>query len=78
LIWRNPQLAAMLRDQGHLAVAADDVQGVTEALEGLFDRWLENGLEDSGKASPYTSEAATSQLVSWARAAVDTRSREKS
>ncbi len=77
LIWRNPQLETMLRDQGHLAVAADDVQGVAEALESLFDRWLENGLEDSGKTSPYTSGAAASQLVSWARAAVDTRSHAK-
>ncbi len=74
LIWRNPQLEAMLRDQGHTAVAADDVDGVCDALDELFDRWLDDGLADSGKASPYTAEAATSQLVLWAREAVGNHS----
>ena len=67
LIWRNPQLEAMLRDLGHQAVSADDVEGVCSALVALFDRWIGNGLADSGQASPYTAEAATKQLVSWAR-----------
>ena len=65
LIWRNPQLDTMLHEQGHLAVAAGNEVAIAAALERLFDRWLHDGLPDSGKVSPYTAEAATRRLVEW-------------
>jgi hypothetical protein len=35
------------------------------ALEQFFDRWRTVGLEDNGKTSPYTTEAAVAHLLGW-------------
>jgi len=67
LVWRNQHLERLLRDNNHMAVAADDVDGICIALSELFDRWTKGELGDSGRDSPYTAEAATTQLVAWAR-----------
>ena len=69
LVWRNPQLEKMLRENGHLAVTADDVDGICDALLDLFDRWTKDDLADSGGVSPYTAQAATRQLIGWVREA---------
>jgi glycosyltransferase involved in cell wall biosynthesis len=69
----NPQMAELLRGQGHDAVLSGDdthdsadVNGaLAAALEQLFDRWQSGGLADSGQASPYTTAAAVEQLVGW-------------
>lgn len=68
----NPQMAALIRGQGHMAVisghAVDDKAVGAElalALEQLFDRWRAEGLADNGQASPYTTEAAVRQLLGW-------------
>lgn len=65
-VHRNPQMAAMLRGQGHVAVDSGAVPDLAAALEALFDQWLNAGLPDSGRASPYTTQAAVGQLLGWA------------
>ena len=73
-VHRNPQMAAMLRGEGHHAVQtggpgqSDDTatQEFTMVLEQLFDRWRSAGLPDSGRISPYTTQAAVGQLLGWA------------
>lgn len=72
-VHRNPQMAAMLREQGHVAVLTGD-QGAESArselagaLEALFDRWRSAGLPDNGGQSPYTTQTAVAQLLEWSR-----------
>lgn len=65
-VHRNPQMAAMLRGEGHVAVDSGAVADLAAALETLFDRWADAGLPDSGRASPYTTQAAVGQLLGWA------------
>jgi len=67
LVWRNPQMEHMLRELGHWAVKADDANSVASALEELHARWMRDDLADSGISSPYTSEAATRQIIALAR-----------
>lgn len=69
----NPQMAEILRSQGHVAVfsggqgrSADAMNTeLAVALELLFDRWLGQGLPDGGQLSPYTTQAAVEQLLGW-------------
>jgi hypothetical protein len=73
VVHRNPQMASLLRGLGHDAVlsgeTADDSAAVAgalaAALEQLFARWQSGGLPDSGRGSPYTTEAAVTQLLGW-------------
>lgn len=65
-VHRNPQMTAMLHGQGHVAVDSGAAQDMAAALETLFDRWSEAGLPDSGRASPYTTQAAVELLLGWA------------
>ncbi len=65
LVWRNPHLERILRDNGHWAVQADDVAAIAAAIESLVERWKANQLADSGRPSPYTSAAAVEQLLGW-------------
>lgn len=67
LVWRNPQMERMLRELGHWSVKADDVDSIATALEELHARWMNDDLADSGTPSPYTSEAATRQILTLAR-----------
>ncbi len=66
LVWHNPQMEQMLRKMGHWAVTANDPDAIAAALEELHARWMSNELADSGVPSPYTSEAATRQIVALA------------
>ena len=63
LVWHNPQMEHMLRELGHWAVKADDADSIASALEELHARWIQDDLADSDAPSPYTSEAATRQIV---------------
>lgn len=72
----NPQMAEILRAQGHVAVLSGGGQGqgdagtngeLAAALAQLFDRWQMLGLPDNGQASPYTTQAAVASLLGWAR-----------
>ena len=73
VVHRNPQMAALLGGQGHAAVLSGEngadgsavSHALAAALEQLFDRWRTVGLEDNGQASPYTTEAAVTQLLGW-------------
>ena len=73
IVHRNPQMAAMIRGQGHVVVDTQDRgadraevrQELARALGQLVDRWRAQGLPDSGQDSPYTTEAAVTQLLSW-------------
>jgi glycosyltransferase involved in cell wall biosynthesis len=67
LVWHNPQMERMLRELGHWAVKADDADSIASALEELHARWIRDDLADSGVPSPYTSEAATRQVIALAR-----------
>ncbi len=71
-VHRNPQMAAMLRGQGHVAVETggpgDARAALAAELEQLFERWRAHGLPDNGRSSPYTTQAAVQQLLGWAAA----------
>ncbi len=73
VVHRNPQMAALIRGQEHVAISSDEngadssaVSGeLAASLERLFDRWRTEGLADNGQASPYTTEVAVAQLLEW-------------
>jgi glycosyltransferase involved in cell wall biosynthesis len=73
VVHRNPQMAAMIRDQGHEVVETGDSEAdstqvkpeLTIPLIQLFDRWRTQGLPDNGRDSPYTTKAAVAQLLKW-------------
>ncbi len=68
LVYRNPQMAELVRGQGHVVVAAESPMAsveLSEAIEKLFDQWRAEGLADNGRASPYATGAAVTQLLGW-------------
>ena len=79
---RNPQMAALIRRQGHVAALSGEAgttaaavsHELAAALEQLFDHWRSAGLKDSGQASPYTTEVAVTQLLGWVDQVSATRS----
>jgi hypothetical protein len=83
IVHRNPQMAAMIRGEVHVTVetgrsAGDSApEAVAEPLalelERLYERWRGAGLPDSGKGSPYTTQAAVTQLVGWVDAMASAR-----
>ncbi|MEO7623007.1 MAG: hypothetical protein ABIS30_08055, partial [Gallionella sp.] len=74
LVWHNPQMGKMLRELGHWAVQADDAESIAVALAALHGRWLRGELADSGAPSPYTTEAATRQIIALANESLQRRS----
>ena len=72
-VHRNPQMAEMLRGQGHAAVLTDGAgQGTPTASEELarelvrlYRRWQADGLPDSGRTSSFTTQKAVEQLIAW-------------
>ena len=66
-------MGRMLRELGHWAVTADDVDSIATALEELHARWMKNDLADSGIASPYTAETATRQIIALAHEVIKGR-----
>lgn len=65
LVHRNPQLAGILRDMGHSAVAADNADAIYAALEELYARWKKDELADTPIDSPYTTLHAVQAIYSW-------------
>ncbi len=65
LVWNNPQMAGILREQGHWAVPADNTDEVAQALEELYARWTQDNLPDSNRPSPYTTYQAVQQIHAW-------------
>lgn len=66
LVWRNPQMELLLRELGHVVVNANDPEEISQALATLYARWLRNDLPDLQANSPYSTEAATRQIVALA------------
>jgi hypothetical protein len=74
-VHRNPQMAEILRGQGHVAVltgrAERDPKTTAEELAieliQLHQKWLADGLPDSGLTSPYTTQDAVVNLVGWVK-----------
>lgn len=70
----NPQMAEILSGQGHWVAQSSLHDGGSELaapemarhLRALWQQWHVGGLPDSGRISPYTTKASTSQLVGWA------------
>lgn len=62
----NPQMMQMLLALGHIVVVQDAPRRLYEALEILLERVRGEGLPDSAKMSPYTTEAAVRQLIKCA------------
>ncbi len=71
LTWNNPHLDRILNEEGHWVVRSDDIDGIVTMLEELVARWEQNQLQDSGKPSKYTTEAAVGQLIGWANQAIE-------
>ena len=59
-VYDNPQMAGLLRGQGHDVVEHGD--RFTNTLEELVDRWISLGLPDNDQTSPYTTQAAVQFL----------------
>ncbi len=70
LVRRHPQFAQLLQQEGHYAVDAEDPAAIVAALEELLTRWSEDRLGDSGKPSPYSTEAGVEKIVAWSREAI--------
>lgn len=74
LVYRNPQMAAMIRGQGHICIEqhaqkggeSEDCLALADVLDRLFEQWQINGLPDQQRTSPYTTQAAVQQLLGWA------------
>lgn len=81
LVHGNPQMGALIRAQGHVAIdtrrsGIDSFaieRELSIVLEQLFDRRYMYGLPDNGHDSPYTTEASVAQLIGWSRQCLSAR-----
>jgi homospermidine synthase len=66
----NPQMAKLVKCEGHKVVETSaknlGANKLAEELASIYQRWKLNGLPDHGRHSPFTTEAAVAQLVTWA------------
>ena len=70
LLYRNPELQAMLEGMGHTVVQADDEEAIKRGLETYIAQWKQNGLHSSAFESPYTTENAVDKLIHLAHQSV--------
>jgi hypothetical protein len=63
LVYRNPELQAMLERMGHTVVQADDEETIKRGLETYIDLWNQNLLEYVASESPYTTMHAVDELI---------------
>ncbi len=69
----NPQMADMVRFQGHVAIFSNAEMNSGElpanqlatALDMLYFQWRTSGLPDNGKSSAYTVESAVNKVITW-------------
>lgn len=66
LLYRNPELAALLQKAGQWAVPTDDIAAIESALEDLYGQW-ESGRLTAKPYCRYTRAGAAAELVSWSR-----------
>ena len=72
----NPQMAQLIREQGHWVaehpLQADSAVKIAPELARilcqLWQQWRTQGLPDTAQTTPYTTEASTRQLITWAQA----------
>jgi hypothetical protein len=71
----NPQMAALIRAEGHQVAecsilgsgrSTDTAPQLKDMLLQLWQGWKSTGLPDSGRVTPYTTQASTTQLMGWA------------
>ena len=73
-VYRNPQMADLVRGNGHTVVTLDDAsdtaraQMLADAMLELHEQWQRQGLPDNGRASPYTTQAAVQRLLGFVKA----------
>lgn len=73
VVHNNPQMAAILRGQGHVAICSEsndpqDLQRYTElaaALGEAIDNWRFGAVVQDGRVNPFTTEAAAGQVIAW-------------
>lgn len=63
LVYRNPELQAMLEGMGHIVAQADDEIGIKTGLEKYITLWKKDLLQSSDLKSPHTVERATDELI---------------
>lgn len=69
LVYRNPELKAMLEEYGHFVCEADDREAVKKALQRFVSLWEKEALVPVSQKSPYTVETAVQKLFAlWSRA----------
>ena len=71
----HPQMAEIMREQGHHVAESSLRDGgksenaaaeLAQHILTLWQQWRATGLADSGRVSPYTTQASTQQLIGWA------------
>ena len=75
LVHLNPQMAALVRGQGHSAMETGLIGSnattlnveICAALAGIAGAWRAHSLPDNDRPSPYTTAASTAQLMGWSR-----------
>jgi hypothetical protein len=63
LVHRNPELAQMLANLGHLAAPADSAAAVKSAIAECYETWATGKGACSARVSPYTVSSAVEALV---------------
>ncbi|WP_417910679.1 O-antigen ligase family protein [Candidatus Electronema sp. PJ] len=71
LLHHNQELEAMLTENGHCTVPADDVQATAAAIEEILSNWLETGLPTRSAAKAWTVTEAVQKLISLAEIEFD-------
>jgi hypothetical protein len=66
LVHRNPELETILRQQGHMAVAATDITSVKIGLLELIKGWQSRPAGHRPHSFPITVETAVEQLIAIA------------
>ena len=66
LLYRNPELQAMLEERGHIVVPADDEAAIKKGLEIYLEKWKQDRLRPRVSDPPYTVERAVAELLSVA------------
>jgi glycosyltransferase involved in cell wall biosynthesis len=71
LVYRNAQMEGLLRANGHhveslgAEATQTDEMALARAIQQFVAQWMGQGLCDSGKPSPYSTQASVSRLLSW-------------
>ena len=73
LLYRNPELQAMLEGMGHTVVQADDEEAIKKGLETYIAQWKQSLLQSSALESPYTTKHAVDELIHLAHQSLNGR-----